>query len=171
MTKLRNFLLVAIALGVLPGSVARAASLSVQFDFSTLVATPGQTVTFSGTVTNLESVVVDLNSCAVFSGALSVDCGPFLINAPFFLNPNETSAAFDMFTVTIDLPFIGTYGPQAPGIFSIFGGLEPSGSSDELLSATPFSLIVAPEPGPAVLLGLTVPLLFVLRRRRAARQA
>jgi hypothetical protein len=69
------------------------------FDHSILSAAPGQTVTFRGTITNLENAIVDLNSCDVnLTGPFTTDsCIDFLLFAPLFLGPLETSAPFDMF--------------------------------------------------------------------------
>ena len=134
MTNLRNLLLTVAALAVLPGATARADSLSITFDHSILSAAPGQTVTFRGTITNLENAIVDLNSCDVnLTGPFTTDsCVDFLLFAPLFLGPHETSAPFDMFTVTVDQPFTGPFGLQFPGIFTVLGG--PDGDAQNVLA-------------------------------------
>jgi hypothetical protein len=169
MTNLRTLLLTLTALAIFPGAIARADSLAITFDHSILSAAPGETVTFSGTVTNLENAIVDLNSCGVnLTGPFTSDfCSLFLSNAPFFLNPHETSGPFDMFAVTVDLPFTGPFGVQSPGIFTVLGG--PDGDAQEVLARADFGVIVAPEiaapePGSFMLLGLAVTLSFVLWR-------
>ena len=97
MTHLRNLLLTVAALSILPGAIARADSLSVTLDPSILSAQPGQTITFSGTITNLESFAVYLNSCDVnIPGQFTSDCSPFY-NLPLSLDPFETTALFDLF--------------------------------------------------------------------------
>jgi hypothetical protein len=172
MTNLRKLLLTIAALSILPGAAARADSLSITFDPSILTAQPGQTVTFSGTITNLESVTVDLNGCDVnIPGQFTSDCSLFLGNAPFFLAPLETSFLFDMFTVTVDQPYTGSLGLQPPGVFTVLGGLEPpgggyDGSTQNLLGQAQFAVIVTPEPGTAVLLGLALTLAFILGGRK-----
>jgi hypothetical protein len=170
MTNLRNLLLTIAALAVLPGSIAQAANLSISFDFSNLLIAPGQTVTFSGTITNLESVTVDLNGCDVnLPGPFTTDCGLFLANAPFFLNAHQTSASFGMFSVTAGVTYPGPYGLRPGGIFTVLGGLEAGGvydpSTQHILSQSTFAVTVAPEPGTAALLCLALPLAFALRRR------
>ena len=146
-------------LALAAGATAQAASISVSYDFPTLSARPGQTVTFRGTVTNLESVVVDLNGCSVnLTGAFTTDnCALFFFNAPLSLNPHETSFEFDMFTVTPNLPYSGSFGAQA-GIFTVIGGLEGPGgvSPDTNLGVSTFQVTVVPEPGTAALLLLAL---------------
>jgi len=171
MTNLRTLLLTIAALAILPGATARAANIAITFDSPVLFAMPGETVTFRGTITNLESVAVDLNVCAVaIGGQFTTDnCALFFAQAPFFLNPNETSAAFDMFTVTPDLLYTGTFGLQAPGSVTVRGGVETSGydgSTQNLLAQADFSIAVTPEPGTAALLCLALFLGLAWRRAR-----
>ena len=168
MTNLRNLLLTVAALAILPGTAARADSLAINFTPSILSASPGQTVTFSGTITNLENAIVDLNSCDVnLAGPFTTDsCVAFLLSAPLFLDPLETSAPFDMFTVTVDQPFTGPFGLQPPGIFTVLGG--PDGDAQNILGQATFAVVVTPEPGTFVLLGLALIMTLALRRRSAA---
>lgn len=164
MTNLRNLLLTIAALSILPGAAARADTLSVTFDPSILSARPGQTITFSGTITNPAAVTVYLNACDVnIPGQFTSDCSLFLLNAPFFLDPLETSALFDMFTVTVDEPYTALSGLQS-GAFTVFGGSD--GDAQENLVQAQFSVDVVPEPGTAVLLGLALTLTFAVGRRR-----
>ena len=174
MTNLRTLLLTLAALAILPGAIARADSLAITFDHSILSAAPGQTVTFSGTITNLENATVNLNSCDVnLTGPFTTDsCLDFLLFAPLFLGPLETTAPFDMFTVTADQPFTGSFGLQYPGIFTVLGGAD--GDAQDVLAQANFGVIVtpeiaAPEPGSAVMLGLAVTLMFAFRRHRGLR--
>ena len=60
-----NLLLTIAALAILPGTAAWADRLAINLIPSTLSAMPGQTITFSGTITNLVNATVDLNSCDV----------------------------------------------------------------------------------------------------------
>src|SRR5258706_14560539 len=103
---LRQILLSAAFL-ILPGLPTQAASISLSFLPSPVISAPGQTITISGTITNLEAVNVDLNGCAItLLGQFTRDWdGSFLVNAPFFLLPNETSAVFAMFTVNSIAPY------------------------------------------------------------------
>jgi hypothetical protein len=161
MTNLRNLLLTIAALSILPGAIARADTLSITFDPSILSAQPGQTITFSGSITNLENVAVFLNSCDVnIPGQFTSDCSLFF-GGPASLDPFETSAVFDLFTVTVDDPYTGAAGLQ-PGIFTVVGGVD--GDAQDNLVEAQFSVDVVPEPGTAVLLGLALTLTFAVGR-------
>jgi hypothetical protein len=172
MTNLRNLLLTLAALAILPGTPARADSIAINFIPSIRSVAPGQTVTFSGTITNLVNATVNLNSCDVnLAGPFTTDsCVDFLLFAPLFLGPLETSAPFDMFTVTADQPFPGPFGLQPPGIFTVLGGLDAD--AQDILGQATFAVVVTPvvtpEPGTAVLLGLALVMTLTLRRRSRA---
>ena len=64
-----------------------------------------------------------------------------------------------MFTVTVDQPYTGSLGLQPPGTFTVLGGSD--GDAQDNLGQAPFAVIVTPEPGTAVLLGLALTLTFV----------
>jgi hypothetical protein len=174
MTTLRNLLLAVAAIALMPSAIARAGTLSLVFDSTPIIAAPGDTITFSGTATNLANLVVDLNSCAVFlPGQFTTDnCAMFFgpTGAPLTLSaagdPGD-SAHFDMFVVNVNSPFAAPFGLQPPGTFTIIGALEdPAGIlPDTNLAQANFQVDVVPEPGTATLLALALPIAFVLRRR------
>jgi hypothetical protein len=184
MTNLRNLLLTSVALAILPGTAARAGSLSVTLDEITLSASPGQTVIVSGTVANLENVTVDLNACAVnLPGQFTNDsCAIFFdlsLGAPLSLNAFGSfgdSAHFDIFTYTVNDPYTGSFGLQPPGaIVTILGGLEGIDGYDpsvlNSLVEAPFQLTVTPEPGAAALFALAISVAVAFKRRRATAHA
>ncbi len=170
---LRKILVSAAALAVLPGITAHGANITIAFVPSVLNAVPGQTITFRGTITNLETVNVDLNGCDItLPGQFTTNCsGSFLTFSPLSLLPNQTSLVFDMFTVTVNTPYTGLLGLQPAGLLTVKGGLEIGGVYDSntqnVLGQQSFAVNVVPEPGSAVLVCLALPLAFVLRRRRA----
>ena len=168
MTNLRKLLLTVAALAILPGAT-HAASVSITFDFPILSAQPGETVTFRGTITNLESVNVDLNSCGLtLGGQFTTDNCALFFAGPLFLLPNETSDPFDMFTVTVNLPYTDPFGLQPPGTFTVLGGLEINsvydGNTQNILGEAPLEMNVVPEPGTAALLCLALPLACAVKR-------
>src|SRR5262249_45058443 len=123
MTTIRTLLLAVAALTI-PCFPAMAADITITLDFTTLSGAPGDTITFSGFLTNLDNAVVDLDSCGpTMLGPFVTDCTPFLVNAPLFLNPNEVTSSFDMFTVTIQTPF-GAPFTSYPGVFDVLGSVE-----------------------------------------------
>lgn len=163
------------ALAILPGASLHAASLMLTFDSDPVYVGVGSSVIFSGTVTNLESVVVDLNGCSVtLSGQFTTDnCSIFfdpVAGAPFTLNANGTAgdtAHFSMFTVTVDNPFTAALHVPYTGTFDITGTLEDgTGGSDTNLVQSNFDVVVTPEPTPTTLICLALPALALLRRRR-----
>ena len=177
MIDLRKSLLAA-ALAVFSVSTALADNISISFESPIQLARPGDTVTFTGTITNLTSSFVDLNGCALnLPGQFTTDdCALFFNNAPFFLNPNETNGPFAMFTATVNVPFTGLIGLQPPGIFTVLGFVEApgdgptDGSTLNVLAEQTFQVNVVPEPGSAVLLCLALSALVLGPRSHQRRR-
>jgi hypothetical protein len=135
------------------GSAAHADSISIALTQASQTATAGSTVMFDATLTNLSSIsTVYLNgdSSVTSSLLLSVSDTPFLNNAPLFLNPDEVSGPFALFSVTIDPTTV--FGVYDFNSFSILGGSD--GSSSDTLGTADFSITVVPEPNSGML-GLT----------------
>src|SRR6185437_895765 len=155
----------------LSGVSAHAGILTLDFDPTTTVAVPGQTVTVRGTITNTGSGIVDLNGCNVnLSAGLTADCSIILsgTGAPFFLTSGDSATA-DLFQFTPDTPFLGAYGLQPPGTFTITGTEEVSGydgdTQNDLLDA-PVQVTVTPEPSTLALL-ITALLCITVSRYRS----
>ena len=171
--RLRNLLSSAAALTLLTGMTAHGANITIALVSPILNASSGQTVTFRGTITNLEAVKVDLNGCDVtLPGQFTTNCaGPFLTNSPLSLLPNQTSLVLDMFTVSVNSPYSGAFGLQPAGLFTVKGGLEIGGvydsNSQNVLGQQSFAVSVVPEPCSAILVGFALPLVFAFRRRRS----
>ncbi len=166
-------LLFAAAVWTLTAVSAQADILTLQFDPTTLSARPGETVTVRGTITNIDSSIVDLNGCSItLPGAFTTDdCAAFLsaTGAPLFLDIGD-SATVDLFTFTPDANF-SPLGLQPPGSFTILGTPEVSGydpNTQNILVDAAFAVTVTPEPSTLALLGGILPVLLwgVLRRRK-----
>ena len=162
---IRNLLL-ALTLACAP---ACADTLQINFDSTTITASPGQMITFSGTIGNNASSIVDLNNISVtLNGMFTVDISPFFaISNPATVAGGSDTVDFDFFNVTVDDPYTDPLG-AIQGTLTILGGIEgldgynPS-VQDDLGSAT-FSVDVespAPEPSSFVLL-LTAAALVLL---------
>jgi hypothetical protein len=133
--------------------------MTITLDSIALDARPGDTVTFRGYLTNLDNAQLDLIGCsATIPGLFTADCTPFLVNAPLFLNPNEVTPSFDLFTVTLPSLFTDPLGPYA-GVFNVDGGIDVGGSSsDDIIGQVSFAVNVVPEPASWYLLGTVVAL-------------
>jgi hypothetical protein len=156
----------AAALLSAPGA-ALASDIQIGLDLINGLMSPGDTITFTGTVSNLDTSLLYLNSCSVNLTGLSVsgDCSLFLTSppAPISLDPLQTGIpSFQMFTVTADLSYLDSLGVQS-GSFDVLGGADPS--DQNLLGSAAFSVDVeTPEPSSALLL-LSGVMVLVLRLR------
>ena len=164
----RNLLLPMVMLVLIGAAPAWADDLVITLNSPTLSGLPGDTLTFTGTIQNLDSAIVDLNKCQLnLSGQFVADCVlSFLTFAPYTLDPLATSFDFAMFTISVNLPYTDLPGLQS-GSFDVLGGVEGVGGYDSttqnLLGTADFSVNVVPEPGTASLLGLAGLFLLVTR--------
>jgi hypothetical protein len=132
---------------------------------------PGQTLVFPGTLENITTGTVFINSNALtfdIAGIGVLDDSLFLSNAPFSLNSLEATKPFDFFSVSI--PAL-----QAPGLYSgvltVLGGAD--GSAADVLGTGTFQVQVnapastsdVPEPATVLLMGGGLALLLWQRRR------
>lgn len=149
---IRRNLLLCILPAVLP---AAAATISFSFDSSLLIAQPGQTAAFRGTVLNIGPTAASINGDSV-TFAFPINDTPFFSTIPAVLAPGA-GAAGPLFTVPIPpgTPF-NTY----VGTFSILGG--DTASAQNVLTRSSFGVQVVPEPGTLTMLsvGLFIAVLF-----------
>jgi hypothetical protein len=158
-------LLVAAALLAMPLSLR--AGLLVTLDVSSMTASPGDTVTFSGSLVNEENTELNLNSCAINLTGISItgDCTLFLTNAPFTISALDTISSFQMFTITANLPYLDLPGIQN-GSFDVLGGL--TGSDLNVLGTANFTVDVqTPEPATFWLFAIPALALFFVKRASA----
>ena len=143
----------------------RANDVFIGLDISTVTLNPGQTFTFSGTITNDDLSTVDLNNIDVtLDGSLfQVDPSPFFSGPPTVAGGASTPS-FPLFSVTVDLPYNAPLGIQT-GTLTILGGVEIGNTYDptvqDFLGSTTFNVNVStPEPStfammtPAILAGM-----------------
>lgn len=159
---------------VMSVATACAASLTINFDFPTLSVAPGQTVTFSGTISNGFSSTVDLNSLNVniTGNGFTVDSMPFFLG-PATVDGNSTTVNFSFFAVTLDDPFAYPGGIYS-GTLDLLAGVQVGGIADpnvlDLLGSANFQLDVVsssgvPEPASGAMVVAAVALLAGYRRR------
>jgi hypothetical protein len=126
---------------------ADATSIMVTFDAVTLQATPGQTITFSGTIHNTgpERVFLNTDTLTLPGGGFTVD-DLFFQSVPAWLEPGESSVgSLPLFRVTVDDPYaVEAFGSYL-GSYSLAGGFDDN-AQDQLITA-PFTVVTAaPEP-------------------------
>ncbi|MGH9665115.1 MAG: hypothetical protein ACRD9L_11885 [Bryobacteraceae bacterium] len=150
---------------------SQASTILAVLNPDTLIGAPGATLQFSGALANTTADTVFINADSfTFDIAGAVDDSPFLLNAPFFLNPNETSAPFPFLSVLIPLA-------QAPGVYdgaiTIVGGIDANAQDNLGIASFHVQVSGVPEPvsGALVAVGLLL-LAFcfkVLPLRRVSR--
>ena len=168
--KLRLLLLLIAGLASL-----RAGNLQVDLLSPSLTGAPGDLLQFFGTMTNVsptDTIFLNSVSSTSVSGFLTIDTGPFFLNAPFFLNPGDVSGPFEIFDVAIDRATPD--GPYVGSTVSIQGGAD-SVTFDDLADVN-FDVQVSspttatPEPGTVwLVLGMATPLFAILTRNHNAR--
>lgn len=153
------------ALGCLLSGAAHAQLTVSLTPSSTNPLQPGQTLSYSGTVTNTSGAEVFLNGDEILlhpTDAFVIDDTPFLTMAPLSLQPGDayTGALFNL-TAPSD-PVSHSYS----GTFTIFGG--PDSFTTDPVGVEAFRFQAVPEPGAMALLGGVVVsgIGFMLRRRR-----
>ncbi len=145
-TNLLVFPVVVVGL-LLAGASARADTITISLD-SQYQSGPGSVFTFFGTLTNTGSDTVYLNGYTpVLDAGLVLDGNPFFANAPLSLDPGQSTADIELFTITV--PPYGLGSNFYAGTFEILGG---GPSDDSLLGSADFNINVTPEPTSLVLL-------------------
>jgi len=160
-------------LGALLCDGARA-QLVLTLDQSQFTALPGDTVTFTGNLTNNNPFETFLNGAEFpqIDPGLAGDESPFFVNTPLSLAPGASLPnPVTLFTVTLDPGLLpGSYS----GAFRVVGG--PDDQTFDPLAEVPFRVNVAaptgggviPEPSSLALAGIgLLPLAGTLRRRKA----
>jgi hypothetical protein len=125
-------------------TVAHAATVNFNLTSALLSAQRGQTVTFSGTISNVGPAAAFLNGDA-FTFSLPVDDTLFFLNVPQSLAPGASVTA-PLFTVSV--PAAAALGLYV-GTFSVLGG--DTVASQSVLATRDFGVQVVPEPGVGIL--------------------
>jgi hypothetical protein len=167
--KLRLLLMLIAALGAL-----HAGSLQVDLSSTSQTGAPGDLLAFFGTMTNVsptDTIFLNSISSTSISGFLTVDTGPFFVNAPLSLGPGDVSGPFEIFDVTIDPAAPG--GPYIGSTVSIQGGAD-SGTFDDLADVNfdvqvspPTTATPEPSTGTLILAGVAAAFAILTRNHNA----
>src|SRR5262249_46094466 len=151
-----------VAALVLMASTVSATPITLFFASSLLSASPGATVTFTGTVTETGGTTTFLLGDVVsVAPPLVEDDTPFLNNFPIQLNGNQS---FTDAILSVSVPLATAPGLYA-GTFAILGGVGTLASAPFAVNVTT-TTAATPEPATLSLLGLGVAGLIAKRARR-----
>lgn len=134
-------------IAAIAGFPASGDTVSIDFISATLAGSPGQMLTFQGSLgTTTSNLGYDayLNSVSIsLAGPLdwSLDATPFLLNAPLWLANGASTGVFDFFSLTI--PAGLAYGYYDGG-FSLLGGR--ASDSEVVLGSSSFQVDVGGSP-------------------------
>ena len=163
---MRRFLVSFVILGL--GAVSARAGI-VALDLDTQTGSPGETLVFTGVLSNSDVTTIYLNSAQLnlAGDAFSTDfIDPFNDNVPYSLDPGQSTSSIELFGILVSDPFTdpqGTYG----GTYTLLGGIDSS--AQDILGSASFSVTVnAPEPSVLGVMTAGLAGLMALHWRRSA---
>lgn len=168
-------------LAVIATAGAQASSITITFDMPNQVGMPGQTLQFSGVITNTTSdaapIYLNSDSFNFALGGANYTLADGFANTPASLMAGQSSGDIVLFSITLANPFTGSLGTPYLGTYGLIGGEDGgSGTGNDNLGQASFSVTVrsatstVPEPGITVLLGLGLAALFATFRFRRQQQ-
>lgn len=145
------------------------ASLLITLDQPSQTGSPGDTLIFSGVLSNPDPERTFLNSVNLNLAGSSFTVNyidQFLNNVPISLGPGESRLSIKLFDVLLNLPFSDPFGPYI-GTYTLVGGID--GDSQDVLFSADFTVTAqekggSPVPEPSTfLLAMTLISFFYFR--------
>ena len=139
----------------------------VTFDAPSQTGHPGDTLHFSGVISNTGSDIVFLNGDPLtLAGASFTITDQFFATVPVSLDGNTSSGDIDLFDVTVSNPLLDPPGKYL-GSYGLLGGVDGD-ASDNLGSAnfdvtTGSGTTGTPEPSTGFLLGVALVSSFIVK--------
>jgi hypothetical protein len=166
-------LLCTLMLATLSAVAANADIVTVTFDQPVQTGSPGETLQFFGTITNLSGATVFLNSDDLNVNGLSLTTNDlFLSTVPISLAPNgqpgDSSGDIELFDVIVSNPLLDAPGTYL-GSYDLLGGAD--GNAADVLTQAGFSVNTVPEPSLGYgLLGAASGILLLISRKTRERR-
>ena len=160
-----------IAMFMLAGSIARA-DIIITLDAAAQTGSPGDTLIFSGVMSNTGPDTVFLNGADLnLSGnSFTPDSSdPFLANVPVSLDPGQATSDIELFDVLINHPFTDPFASYS-GSYTLSGGADPA--AQDLLTSVDFTVTAqngtsaVPEPSAFALLATALTAIVAVRCKR-----
>lgn len=164
---MRRYLTLFACLAV-AASTARA-NLVIALDNPDQTGSPGDTLVFTGILSNAGSSAVFLNSADLnlAGGSFTPNfIDPFLNNVPLFLDPGQSTVDIELFDIALNNPFTDVPGTYV-GNYALVGGVDVD--AQDVLNSANFSVTVnvpvSTVPEPSSLLLMTSALIIMRLRR------
>jgi len=162
-----------IAMLLLAISAARA-DIIITLDAAAQAGSPGDTLIFSGTLSNtgLDTIFLNGADLNLAGNSFTPDFSDlFFANVPISLDPGQATSDIELFEVLLNNPFTDPFASYSSD-YALSGGVDPS--AQDLLASVDFTITAqnstsaVPEPSSLALLAAALAAVVVLRRERGA---
>lgn len=125
------------------------AEITIVFDNPVQVASPGDTISFYGVISNTstdtninDAIYLNSDTADLTLGAANDSLTDNFANTPPYLAGQQSSGDIDLFDITLSSSTSDVYGP---GTYTLIGGADGgNGTASDVLAEATF--VIAPEP-------------------------